>query len=593
MSLINLSGKIRVRDPGNVASDRYRYLNVENAEPNLGLPSGDRYYLRGDLDGTRYWSLADEPNTTPIIRYDYITPSPLTVIDDTIPSIANDYLQFNVENDTILVWINGILISPGGGSEPGDYFLGANSVTFYIPTDPGDIVTVLPVLGGKSGSQGPQGPAGPQGATGVTLILEGPQGATGLRGATGATGPQGATGIGGTGFDGATGASGASGPIGATGATGPQGATGIGGTGFNGATGATGASGPEGPTGATGPIGASGPRGEGSAGPTGPTGATGATGPQGASGPGSTVPGPTGATGATGPASTVAGPTGATGATGPAGATTPGPTGASGPIGSTGATGASGPASTVPGPTGATGATGPQGASGPIGASGPKSTVAGPTGATGATGASGATGPKGLDSTVAGPTGATGATGPSNSKLLISSAINQAMYPVMTTAAGADQTPYIKFGSPAFYFDPATCTVFASFFNGVATAAQYADLAEFYVPDQNYVPGTIVSIGGKKEVTATNDKNTQALVGCVSTNPGFIMNEGMPNGVPIALKGRVPLRVIGKCKKGDILGISSIPGVATKVDSNNLPLRFISLENKNTDEEGLITVAIL
>jgi hypothetical protein len=163
----------------------------------------------------------------------------------------------------------------------------------------------------------------------------------------------------------------------------------------------------------------------------------------------------------------------------------------------------------------------------------------------------------------------------------------------MVTALGTDQVGYSKTSSPAFYFEPATCTVFASFFNGVATAAQYADLAEYYVPDQKYECGTIVSIGGKKEVTATTNNNINSVVGCISSNPGFIMNDGMPNGVPIALKGRVPLRVMGNCKRGDILGISEIPGVAIKVNTNNLPIRFIALENKNSEGEGLITVAIL
>ena len=70
------------------------------------------------------------------------------------------------------------------------------------------------------------------------------------------------------------------------------------------------------------------------------------------------------------------------------------------------------------------------------------------------------------------------------------------------------------------------------------------------------------------------------------------MNSAQEDGTLIALKGRVPLRVIGKCNKGDILGVSKIPGVATK-SKNTLPLRFVALEDKPTTDESLILVAIL
>ena len=49
-------------------------------------------------------------------------------------------------------------------------------------------------------------------------------------------------------------------------------------------------------------------------------------------------------------------------------------------------------------------------------------------------------------------------------------------------------------------------TVFATTFNGTATTAQYADLAENFVPDNNYAPGTVVALGGAEEITAVNDE---------------------------------------------------------------------------------------
>jgi hypothetical protein len=415
MSLPSLSGKVKVLSPANAADDRYRYLNIENAEPNLGLPGGNRYFLRGDTNGTRYWDTI-ESNAEVSVRYDYITASPTNTFTSSSVSLRGDALSFNSNTDVVLVWVNGVLISPGGGVELGDYLLGTNSVTLYTPTDVDDIVTIMPVLGGAAGQTGPAGPPGPQGATGATLLVGGPTGATGLRGATGAsgaTGPSGSTGLGATGatgdmgatgLTGATGGAGSTG-IGATGATGPAGTTGA--TGTGGDTGATGATGTIGTTGATGITGATGLAGAtGVAGATGATGSLGSTGATGATG----VAGATGSTGiqgiqgATGAGATgVAGATGASGATGVAGATGAGATGltgATGLLGATGATGASGPASTVAGPPGATGATG---------SPGPASTVAGATGLTGATGIRGSTGATGAASTIAGPPGATGA----------------------------------------------------------------------------------------------------------------------------------------------------------------------------------------
>lgn len=574
MALVSLGGKIRVNDPANASPDRYEYLTLENAEPNLGLPAGDRYFLRGDTNGNRYWTEFSS-NTAALIRYDYVTATPQTLFDNNTASLANTYLRFNLSTDTLLVWVNGVLISPGanvadeGFSEVGDYYLTSNAVVLYQPTSAGDIVSILPFLGGSKGDQGAPGATGPQGATGVAIGVFGPTGATGVRGATGASGATGATGPsglgGGTGATGATGLTGATGASGGGGTTGPTGATGA--TGLQGATGASGIGGGTGATGATGPAGATG---AGATGLTGATGVIGATGATGATGAGST--GATGLTGATGTGATGATGSGATGATGLAGAT-----GASGVAGATG-TGATGA-------TGLTGATGIQGATGQQGATGAASTVAGPTGATGAgtVGATGATGAK----------GDTGATGAGAAGVTVQNNASSDMYVLMAASASATaQQVYIRSSAPAFHFNSSTNTLYATYFEGQASSALYADLAEKYLADNTYPIGTLLSIGGDKEVTATTTKNTDSIVGSVSKNPGYIMNCSQEGGTIVALKGRVPLRVLGKCKKGDILGVSKVPGVATK-SKNTLPLRFVALEDKTTTDESLILVAIL
>jgi hypothetical protein len=136
-------------------------------------------------------------------------------------------------------------------------------------------------------------------------------------------------------------------------------------------------------------------------------------------------------------------------------------------------------------------------------------------------------------------------------------------------------------------------TITANRFEGTATAALYQDLAEKYLPDDTYTIGTILSIGGEKEVTASTRDLINSIIGSVSEAPAITMNSEQKGGVAVALKGRVPIRVIGECKKGDLLTISDIPGVAVRTDKNELPIRFICLENKNDKEEGLVFAAVI
>ena len=97
-------------------------------------------------------------------------------------------------------------------------------------------------------------------------------------------------------------------------------------------------------------------------------------------------------------------------------------------------------------------------------------------------------------------------------------------------------------------------TVYASTFDGTATAARYADLAENYLADAQYIPGTVVEFGGNKEITIASDE-TRKVAGVVSSSPAYLMNSGLTGDyvVAVALQGRVPCKVRGKIHKGDML----------------------------------------
>jgi hypothetical protein len=99
-------------------------------------------------------------------------------------------------------------------------------------------------------------------------------------------------------------------------------------------------------------------------------------------------------------------------------------------------------------------------------------------------------------------------------------------------------------------------TIFAK-----STTAQYADLAEVYTSDKNYVPGTVLIFGGDQEVTISTLSHDPRIAGVVSTNPAYLMNN-TESGVPVALQGRVPCQVLGPVEKGDRLVASQWPGIA-------------------------------
>lgn len=106
-------------------------------------------------------------------------------------------------------------------------------------------------------------------------------------------------------------------------------------------------------------------------------------------------------------------------------------------------------------------------------------------------------------------------------------------------------------------------TIFANTITANATTALYADLAEKYIPDQYYDPGTVVVFGGEQEITITDQQGDTRVAGALSTEPAYLMNDGQENGVAVALRGKIPVKVVGSVNKGDLLITSNVAGYAT------------------------------
>ena len=131
--------------------------------------------------------------------------------------------------------------------------------------------------------------------------------------------------------------------------------------------------------------------------------------------------------------------------------------------------------------------------------------------------------------------------------------------------------------------------LYAALFQGTATAARYADLAEKYLPDAEYEVGTVVSVGGVKEITASN--TGERPIGVISENPAFMMNKDLEGGVYVALKGRVPVKVLGPVRKGDRL-VAHSTGFAS-VDKDSCMPFAIAIEDSDSIEVKLIEAVVL
>jgi hypothetical protein len=125
----------------------------------------------------------------------------------------------------------------------------------------------------------------------------------------------------------------------------------------------------------------------------------------------------------------------------------------------------------------------------------------------------------------------------------------------------------------------------------------YADLAERFESDIFYAAGTIVEIGGEKEVTIAKDSLSENVFGVVAENPGYLMNAtaGTDETHPaIALMGRVKVKVVGKVSKGARL-VSAGNGLARQASKDEItPFNTVgrALVDKFTDEEGLILAIV-
>jgi hypothetical protein len=133
--------------------------------------------------------------------------------------------------------------------------------------------------------------------------------------------------------------------------------------------------------------------------------------------------------------------------------------------------------------------------------------------------------------------------------------------------------------------------------SATASSARYADIAERFAADATYTPGTVVALGGAKEITAAVQELSEEVFGVISTRAAYLMNSdaGSDTTHPaVAVNGRVPVRVTGTVKKGDRL-VSAGAGLARAADRTEITAFNVigrSLEDKTTQDEGVVEAIV-
>ena len=133
-------------------------------------------------------------------------------------------------------------------------------------------------------------------------------------------------------------------------------------------------------------------------------------------------------------------------------------------------------------------------------------------------------------------------------------------------------------------------TITADVFNGVATQARFADLAEKYTVEYDHPVGTVMSVSTEPGYEIWPCRLNDIPVGVISEKPAYLMNKDLDNAQAIALEGRVPVRVVGKVRKGDKLHVDQ-GGVASLTYTGN-PFVGIALESNDDESEKLVEVIL-
>lgn len=133
---------------------------------------------------------------------------------------------------------------------------------------------------------------------------------------------------------------------------------------------------------------------------------------------------------------------------------------------------------------------------------------------------------------------------------------------------------------------------------GSRLQATYADLAERFEADEILEAGTVVELGGLKEITTVKYELSEDVFGVVSNTAAYLMNAGAGDDKthpPIAVSGRVQVKVTGLVTKGQRL-VSAGNGFARAAkagEANAFNTIGRALEDKLTNDNGTVEAIVM
>jgi len=133
--------------------------------------------------------------------------------------------------------------------------------------------------------------------------------------------------------------------------------------------------------------------------------------------------------------------------------------------------------------------------------------------------------------------------------------------------------------------------------SGTQINANYADVAERFAADAELAPGTVVELGGLEEITEVQQELSDNVFGVISTRAAYLMNSQAGTDQthpPVAMTGRVPVRVVGVIHKGDRL-VSAGNGIARAAQPGEATAFNVigrSLVNKLDSAEGTVEAIV-
>lgn len=128
--------------------------------------------------------------------------------------------------------------------------------------------------------------------------------------------------------------------------------------------------------------------------------------------------------------------------------------------------------------------------------------------------------------------------------------------------------------------------------------ATYADLAERFESETELSPGTVVELGGQKEIRAVRYELSEDVFGVISNTAAYLMNAGAGSDKThpaVAVSGRVKVKVVGTVAKGDRL-VSAGEGTARSAKNGEATAFNTigrSLEDKITLDLGEVEAIVI